>query len=130
MGKKRYNHDDETNEEDFEGSGRLSGQDSLFDRRGDHDEDEEFDEGEDLIDVEELIEEKKSEAYNDDFDVDKAKEQKKKKRIATVKPKLIGKHSLAYDTIFKGKLPPIEGMERLAGDTFKEYFFSSNVFKL
>jgi hypothetical protein len=103
MGKKRYNHDDETNEEDFEGSGRLSGQDSLFDRRGDHDEDEEFDEGEDLIDVEELIEEKKSEAYNDDFDVDKAKEQKKKKRIATVKPKLIGKHSLAYDTIFKGK---------------------------
>ncbi len=107
MAKKRYNQDDEFNEDDLTGSGRLSGQDSLFDKL--YDDSEESDEDEEstedfIANIEsEVIAEKKSEAYNDDFDVDKAKEQKKKKRIATVKPKLIGKHSLAYDTIFKGK---------------------------
>jgi len=42
-------------------------------------------------------------AFDDDFDLNGASEQKKKKRIANIKPKLIGKHSLAYDTVFKGK---------------------------
>ena len=37
---------------------------------------------------------------------------------------------VVLDTIFKGKLPPSEEIERLVGETVKEYFFSSNVFKL
>lgn len=42
-------------------------------------------------------------AFDDNFDPDTVNSQKKKKRIANIKPKLIGKHSLAYDTVFKGK---------------------------
>lgn len=99
MAKRKYYEDED--DLSFDPSGHLSGQSRLFDK---HAEDEFDEEDEDNIGLdEEDFQKAKSDAYNDEFDVDKAKEQKKKKRIATVKPKLIGKHSLSYDTIFKGK---------------------------
>ena len=52
-------------------------------------------------DIDSSIEETDS---NDNVDIEEDNDQpKNKKRIVKQKPKLIGKHSLTYDTIFKGK---------------------------
>ncbi len=69
------------------GSGAWSNQDKLFDKLN-YEDDEEQAEDESVID-------------DDDEFLEPVKPQKK--GIANVKPKLIGKHSLSHDNIFKGK---------------------------
>lgn len=85
----RKNHENIDNQDDFQwGTGEHSGQDKMFDRLNYEDEHETSDDEEDdLLDDEDLQEPQKPQ----------------KKGIANIKPKLIGKHSLAHDNIFKGK---------------------------
>lgn len=98
MAKKNRKDEDEwnTGDNDFEyGTGEYSEQKGLLD---DHLIDEEPSrEGEEPSELDEREEKK--------FEVTELPEEEKKpkKRAPNMKPKLVGKHSLAFDTIFKGK---------------------------
>jgi hypothetical protein len=99
---KKHNNDFEDDQE--YGSGRFINDGSLFDKH-EFEDDEEDDEEEvdDNFNIDD-DDEKKS-PYEDDLvdEPDEDAEEKPKKKRVNLKPKLIGKHSLSYDTIFKGK---------------------------
>lgn len=100
MAKKRIDDDSLDNFEDY-GTGKFTGQNAMFDDNNednneDHDEENEEDDNSSLN-------------LADEDDAIQEKQQKPKKSVATIKPKLMGKHSLAHDNIFKGKkqAPPV-----------------------
>lgn len=83
------------------GSGKFINKDGLLDRHDYENEDEEDEEEDNLLlgDDEDV---KRDVADESDEDADEEPAASRKKK-STLKPKLIGKHSLSYDTIFKGK---------------------------
>src|ERR1039457_4195025 len=90
MAKKRT--DDSLDEFDDYGTGKFTGQNAMFD-------DENIEEN-----TEENTEEDDNSSLNlANEDSEEEKPLKTKKSVATIKPKLMGKHSLAHDNIFKGK---------------------------
>ena len=96
MAKKRT--DDSLDEFDDYGTGKFTGQNAMFD-------DENIEEN-----TEENTEEDDNSSLNlANEDSEEEKPLKTKKSVATIKPKLMGKHSLAHDNIFKGKkqAPPV-----------------------
>lgn len=104
MGRKKHNHEDEEENEDW-GTGQFSSHllDKLDDEQDDDDNDEDF-----VADVEDDTEKPELEEGfiiegGEETDTD---EEAPKKRKTTMKSKLIGKHSLKYDTIYKGKKEP------------------------
>ena len=108
---KKHNNDFE--EEPEYGSGKFINDGSLFDK---HDYEDEEDEVEDIDDNFNIDEEnEKKSPYEDDLEdePEEEPEEKPKKKRGNQKPKLIGKHSLSYDTIFKGKqnVAPAEDAE-------------------
>lgn len=96
MGRKKHQHDDEEDNLDW-GSGAFSG--NLLDKL-DHEQDEEDYEDEDSFEDEEDKPEITDLITGEDSDDE---DQPAKKRKPATKTKLIGKHSLKYDTIYKGK---------------------------
>lgn len=101
MAKKNNHFEDD---EEY-GTGKYINDGSLFDKH-EFEEDETEDDVDDNFNIDNDIEEKTVAVpyINDLEDSDEdAREDKPKKRRGNHKPKLIGKHSLSYDTIFKGK---------------------------
>lgn len=109
MAKKRNSQVDDDTEE-F-GSGRYINDGSLFDKHEFETEDD--DEPED--DNFNIDDDEKKSTYADELEGDDEEltEEKPKKKRGIQKPKLIGKHSLSYDTIFKGKqnVAPVADLE-------------------
>lgn len=98
MGRKKYNHDEEDENTDW-GTGQFSSH--LLDKLDDETEDD-FDDNEISLDEEEKLPPELSDGFTIASGEDEDDEPQPKKR-KQMKSKLIGKHSLKYDTIFKGK---------------------------
>lgn len=98
---KKHNSDFEDEQE--YGSGKFINDGSLFDKHDYEDDEEEVEEIDDNFNIDEDSEKKSP--YEDDLEdePEEVQEEKPKKKRGNQKPKLIGKHSLSYDTIFKGK---------------------------
>lgn len=96
MGRKKYNHDDE--EENW-GTGQFSSH--LLDKLDDEIEDDFEDNEEIVLDDEEKLPPELGDGFSVTSGDDDDEPQPKKRK--NMKSKLIGKHSLKYDTIFKGK---------------------------
>jgi hypothetical protein len=102
MAKRNYSDFDDENEN--YGTGKYINDGSLFDK---HDNEDDTDDDDDnASDIDDDDDEKRPPYANEleDFvDEESDAEEKPKKKRGNLKPKLIGKHSLTYDTIFKGK---------------------------
>jgi len=96
---KKINNGFDDEEENF-GTGRFINDGNLFDKYEFEDDDIEE---EDNINLDTDIVESITAPYITDLEDDTEVVDKSKKRRGNNKPKLIGKHSLSYDTIFKGK---------------------------
>lgn len=101
MAKKHRNDWEDDASELSYNSGKFIDSERLFDKHDDEDDDEIDEDTLDESDSE--LEDDEKIPYLDELEDDpEAVEKPKKKRVMS-KPKLIGKHSLTYDTIFKGK---------------------------
>lgn len=96
MTKKQNNDFDDNDEDNLESESFIDNSD-LFDK---HEIDEEIDE--EMVEIDEEFGEL-DEFYENEENVEDIIEDKQKKKRYNLKPKLMGKHSLSYDTIFKGK---------------------------
>lgn len=76
----------------------------FFDKHDFETEDDEDEDSNDMLDDDDFYEKKTYIADpEDDDDAEEQVDAKQRKKRPNQKPKLIGKHSLSYDTIFKGK---------------------------
>lgn len=99
MGRKKQHQDDEEENIDW-GSGAFSG--NLLDKL-EHEVEEDNEDFDDVFEDEEISVDEDSSSDFPISDEDSDDEEPVKKRKTNVKTKLIGKHSLKYDTIYKGK---------------------------
>lgn len=105
--KYKEDFDDNENESFFESTNEFKDNNNLFDKHEFEDEDD----SDELSEISEDLDDDDDDFYKktiiedseDTEDTDTFAEEKQKKRRGNLKPKLIGKHSLSYDTIFKGK---------------------------
>jgi len=98
---KKHNYDFDDDEDNLDQE-QFIDSNNLLDKH-EFEEDEDENEISDIDDIDEFYEKKQN--YSDDSDdtTDDIIEEKQKRKRPGLKPKLIGKHSLSYDTIFKGK---------------------------
>lgn len=101
MAKRRYEEEDDNIEY---GSGRYINTDGdLFDKHEYEEEEDHNIEDNVNIDDDDDDDDKKNSIIDEIEDTEEDADKTVKKKRGNLKPKLIGKHSLAYDTIYKGK---------------------------
>lgn len=103
MSKRGYNPDESEEYNHDYSTGNYTKINELFDSSRIENTDEDNEDNEDLDLIDEDLEYDDNEENLDELLADEPKSVQPKKTFTNIKPKLMGKHSLAHDNIFKGK---------------------------